>query len=356
MSLHSRARSWILVLCLSALSLSCGLTELLWPTPTGQLTIVSTNTPTVTATETAPARSDTPTPTPTETPSPDSPPTQTATATVEAPIDPTDTDTPEPLPTDTLSPTPTETPEGLRIDSFDVEMEDAPGGGKLITCTWETSGAEGVSIVLGTRHRFPIWQNGDPDGTLAFEVTDTLYNNPEVTLTAHGISGGEATENVTLDWPCPHTYFFAATIESPEICPAAAALNVQGARQTFQGGTMMWIPGIEGKDWIYVLYNDATWRRYEDTWHEGLPESDPTIVPPSGYEQPIRGFGKVWRDHPEVRDKLDWATTGESSVPITYQRQVQESIGGVHFIRAAGTDLVRLDGIGGSGSTWISLP
>ncbi len=347
MSLHSRARIWIPVLCLSALSLSCGLTELLWRS--------STLTPTVTATGTVRAPSGTPTRTPTMTTTP-SPPSPTAAATVEASTDPAATNTPSPTPTDTLTPTPTDTPPALHIESFDVELSGAAGGGKLITCTWETSGASGVRIVLGTQHRFPIWRDSDPDGTLTFEVAATLYNYPKVTLTAFGLGGGEATEDVTLDWPCSHTYFFAAIVESPQICPTAAALNVQGARQPFQGGAMMWIPGIEGDDWIYVLYNDGTWQRYEDTWHEGLPESDATIVPPSGYEQPIRGFGKVWRDHPEVRDKLDWATTGESSAPITYQRQVQESIGGVHFIKAVGTDLVRLDGIGGSGSTWISLP
>jgi len=220
-------------------------------------------------------------------------------------------------------------------------MEDAAGGGKTIRCTWETSGAESVRIVLGTRHRFPIWRDDEPDGTLTFEATDTLYNNPDVTLTARGISGGESTVSVTLDWPCPHTYFFAATVEAPDACPVAGALTAQGAQQPFQGGAMMWIPGIEGSDWIYVLYNDGSWQSYEDTWHEGLPESDPSIIPPAGYEQPIRGFGKVWREHAEVQSKLNWATTGESAVTITYP---------------AGAKLVRLDGIGGSGSTWISLP
>ena len=369
MPTHRGATRWILVLALSALSLSCGLAELLWSRPTPLPQVAVTDTPTLTPSSTAPSPSETPTPTPTETP-PASPPTETATATVGAPADPTATDTPtptdapeptltdtpEPPPTDTVDPTPTDTPPGLRIDSFDVELTDAAGGGKDVLCTWETSGASGVRIVLGTQHRFPIWRDSDPDGTLTFEVAATLYNYPKVTLTAFGSGGGEAIADVTLDWPCTHTYFFAATVEIPQICPAAAALDVQGAQQPFQGGAMMWIPGIEGNDWIFVLYNDGDWQRYEDTWYEGLPESDPGIVPPPGYEQPIRGFGKVWREHPEVRAELDWATTGESSVLITYQRQVQESIGGVQFIQPAGASLVRLDGIGGSGSTWTSLP
>ena len=35
------------------------------------------------------------------------------------------------------------------------------------------------------------------------------------------------------------------------------------------------------------------------------------IFPPSGYYQPKRGFGKVWRDNQNVRNNLQWATTEE---------------------------------------------
>ena len=32
-------------------------------------------------------------------------------------------------------------------------------------------------------------------------------------------------------------------------------------------------------------------------------------------QQPIRGFGKVWRDHEGLRDKLGWATAKETAQP-----------------------------------------
>jgi hypothetical protein len=62
---------------------------------------------------------------------------------------------------------------------------------------------------------------------------------------------------------------------------------------------------------IYVLYNNHTWQTFTDTWEQGDPEYDPSIVPPAGFYQPKLGFGKVWREQPGVRDNLGWATMQE---------------------------------------------
>jgi hypothetical protein len=35
--------------------------------------------------------------------------------------------------------------------------------------------------------------------------------------------------------------------------------------------------------------------------------------------QPIRGFGKVWRDNQEVREKLGWAVAKEAAQPAEVQ-------------------------------------
>ena len=40
-------------------------------------------------------------------------------------------------------------------------------------------------------------------------------------------------------------------------------------------------------------------------------EFDPAITPPSGLRQPERGFGKVWREHPDLREQLGWALEKE---------------------------------------------
>ena len=91
-------------------------------------------------------------------------------------------------------------------------------------------------------------------------------------------------------------------------CPTEMEKGVWAAEESFQGGYMFW-----RQDWpyIYVLYNNGTWQGYSDTWTSAEPEWDPAIVPPPGYYQPKRGFGKVWRDNSAVRNGLGWATTEE---------------------------------------------
>jgi hypothetical protein len=81
------------------------------------------------------------------------------------------------------------------------------------------------------------------------------------------------------------------------------------AFQPFELGMMFW----HGEaDAIYVLQQDGTWAEYEDTWEEGQPDRDPTLVPPDGRYQPVRGFGKVWRDFLGGVDAwVGWATAEE---------------------------------------------
>jgi len=54
-----------------------------------------------------------------------------------------------------------------------------------------------------------------------------------------------------------------------------------------------------------------TWWRITDTWQEGESESDASLVPPDGLSQPVRGFGKAWRNNGFVREALGWANGPE---------------------------------------------
>lgn len=348
----------LLISSLALLSLGCGLAELLQPRTTMQLPTATATQATATAEATAtltpePSATATATPAPPTTTSTPEPTMQASNTPSPEPPAPTDTVAP-PAPTDTQAPSPTEVPQ-LRVDSFDVQLQDTASG-KLIRCAWETSGATKVQIVVGTSQRFPPWQEGPPDGETDFEVMMTYYDEPDVTLTAYGEGSAQVSTTVNLPWSCEYTYFFAGSVaEVPRICPSDRWQTRQGAQQPFLGGTMIWIPDIEGRDQIFTIYNDQTWNVYEDTWTEGQPESDPGIVPPSDLYQPIRGFGKVWRENPEVQNKLDWATAGEKAVVVTYQRQMQESIGGVRYIEVTGGSVLRLIGLGGSGSTWSTV-
>lgn len=95
-------------------------------------------------------------------------------------------------------------------------------------------------------------------------------------------------------------------------CPEGAPGELHMARQPFEGGLMFW---LSDRREIYVLYSDCQanrWLRYPDTWQEGQPDRDPTLQPPPGREQPIRGFGRVWREELQgAQGVLGWALEGE---------------------------------------------
>ncbi|MGQ9683882.1 MAG: PA14 domain-containing protein [Anaerolineae bacterium] len=99
-----------------------------------------------------------------------------------------------------------------------------------------------------------------------------------------------------------------ATVRACLGCPTASETAVWMAEETFVGGKMMW---RQDTDMIYCLFNDGTWQQFPNSWTAGEPETDPDIVPPSGYYQPRRGFGKLWRNNSVVRSKMSWATNEE---------------------------------------------
>ena len=71
---------------------------------------------------------------------------------------------------------------------------------------------------------------------------------------------------------------------------------------------------------IYVLHSANTWASYNDTWDESQAQSDPSLIPPADLQQPIRGFGKVWREQlGGAEASIGWAKEAERSETITRQ-------------------------------------
>lgn len=116
----------------------------------------------------------------------------------------------------------------------------------------------------------------------------------------------------------PAPPFAAAYQASPEGaallgCPTGAVQSLQTVYQAFEHGVMFW---RERDRSIFVVSTRGleqgqpsdSWWRLDDTFQDGEPESDPAFSPPEGLLQPVRGFGKVWRDNAFVRDALGWAT------------------------------------------------
>lgn len=138
-------------------------------------------------------------------------------------------------------------------------------------------------------------------------------------------------KSVQIEWACELDYFFTP---APRRCPLRPATFSWAAEQHFEHGRMVW---LEDNDTIYVFYEDGAvyypehypdWQghfeRFEDIWTPDEPESDPTVVPPEGLYQPIRGFGKVWRENPEVRERLGWAIAPEQGFEGALQHEHHE--------------------------------
>ncbi|HEY4689298.1 MAG TPA: LysM domain-containing protein [Anaerolineae bacterium] len=103
--------------------------------------------------------------------------------------------------------------------------------------------------------------------------------------------------------------------------PTPTIKDVPAAFQSFERGFMIWV-GDRKRIWVAVCCTSTIplggrWLAFDDAFTEGLPESDPSIVPPAGLYQPVRGFGLVWRTLSDysyggsIRDLLGWATAPE---------------------------------------------
>ena len=207
-----------------------------------------------------------------------------------------------------------------------------------------------------TAARYRVYHNGARDDRV---VNQNIYNNQWVSLGTYYFSGG-GSEYVFLGDNTGEAYgtrylgfdamrFVArsggttppppsgcsitpvlgfgriwngySAVRSRLNCPTEVEKSLWAGEESFQGGYMFW---RQDTNKIYVLYNNGTWNQYDDTWTTAEPEWDGSIVPPWGYFQPKRGFGKVWRNDANVRNGLGWATTEERG----FQGSVQAFQGG----------------------------
>ena len=142
------------------------------------------------------------------------------------------------------------------------------------------------------------------------------------------VTVGEETEQATVSAAitCPDTWFFE---NGPDICPYEAETSY-GVYERFEHGLMVW---VESSDMIYIFFNNREpWPPYTihpDPWGPGKTESDPSINPPAGMYQPVRGFGMLWRNDGDFefdnfRERLGWATEMEKTFEVTIQCDTAE--------------------------------
>lgn len=138
-------------------------------------------------------------------------------------------------------------------------------------------------------------------------------------------------------------------------CPVGAppeTTSRNGALQGYERGSMIWIGDPVGS--IYVLYADGTFARYDDTFSPGVDPEMGGETPPEGLVEPIRGFGKIWREQAGVREGIGWATGGESGDVAT---TLDFTNGRMIYLPGRG-DILVLAYTGGNpaSGTWQAIP
>lgn len=100
-------------------------------------------------------------------------------------------------------------------------------------------------------------------------------------------------------------------------CPQGSPVSMTMARQRFQHGQMIWRSDDRS---IYVLGEDGRWEVFADRWVEGEPSDDPALAAPEGLQQPVRGFGKLWRGELGAGEAaIGWALEKEQGLTASVQ-------------------------------------
>ncbi|MCS7283267.1 MAG: NBR1-Ig-like domain-containing protein [Anaerolineae bacterium] len=258
--------------------------------------------------------------------------------------------------------TPTAPPSGLAILSFTAEVTTPSPETQRVTFHWRTSGATQAFIYTASCLRFMSrWEASPPqEGWLTLDPYWPVCRNPEFTFQALDAAGHSASISIIVPASCRHSFFFPTDRRE---CPNYPPRTTWAAEQPFERGFMIWLQevclGDQTRSEIIVFRNDGRYWAYRDTFVEGEPESDPTLVPPPGLYQPIRGFGKLWRTHPSVREALGWATAPEQGFYTQYQEHFAYILGGgKFFLRRLNGKVVVLQAwdVRRSGGSWEQLP
>ncbi|MBX7252385.1 MAG: LysM peptidoglycan-binding domain-containing protein [Candidatus Promineofilum sp.] len=221
-------------------------------------------------------------------------------------------------------------PANAGVNLFNATAEPLPDGGRRVTFTWDSFGVTRGTIAAGTTERYAPWWPVMSRGQMTVELAGTGFPNPPMTLYLwNDVTGQEAQATVNIDWPCAHEYFF---VPAPARCPAAATLRTTGVYQRFERGFMIWLRQPDGATTVLAFLDGGELRRATDLWAEGMPESDPSIIPPAGLFQPVRGFGKVWREDADLRARLGWAVAPEQSYDLVYQAEARTSLPSVSYV------------------------
>jgi hypothetical protein len=104
-------------------------------------------------------------------------------------------------------------------------------------------------------------------------------------------------------------------------CPQEVYQDVLAATQNFENGLMVWTELSPDNRRIFAYLSFGSYEFYRDTWTEADGDTPEGFSAPPGKYLPRRGFGKVWRDDPELRTRIGYAVEEfERAVTATVQR------------------------------------
>ncbi len=252
---------------------------------------------------------------------------------------------------------------GPTIRYFKANVTEASPGDQ-ITLEWDAPGAtRGFLYVERPDGSFEAPQEVYPKGTLVVRIDADAEDEARFTLSMLNNSGDQVEQKLALpltgaaDSPTGQSarlpgsanqWFFNFGPDSP---PSSSPIWSWGAQQHYANGLMIWVEDLRE---IYVLYGsgeERRWESYPDLYTDDMPELDESLSPPSGYQQPIRGFGLLWRSTPSVRDGLGWPWDDEVGAWTAVQL-LETDVGGVTFLKNLYSGVYRLEPDG----TWTFLP
>src|SRR5262249_32286451 len=100
---------------------------------------------------------------------------------------------------------------------------------------------------------------------------------------------------------------------------------------------------------IYALFSDGRFQKFDDTFVAGVDPESSYLSPPPGLMEPVRGFGKIWRNYPDVRTNIGWATAVEAGGQAVIQRFDR---GWMLDLTQRGDVIVLIEDAGGITGTW----
>jgi hypothetical protein len=269
------------------------------------------------------------------------------------------TDTPEGTPTLTM----TLTPELSYTPSLTITNTLAPTLTPSLTPSPEVTGLAEIALIAEGITILPPEMRYNPQTlTAVYYLGQTLVARGTATPPGQQALAPTNDPNVLATLPPPSGFMSCASTAPGELgsvlatdliltqligCAQGSMTSTNTAYQTFEHGIMVY---DQSSSSIYVLtLADNRFRRFPDTWVEGVDPDTGGETPPPGLIEPRRGFGKVWRSNPDVRAALGWATGDEQGSTASIQMFDR---GRAMFLPQSGHTILLGDDPGGASGLW----